>query len=134
MEDTRLAPTAGIVACALVLVALALPYAVASASAVGAYYAAAALSPLATALFALAGVIVFAAGRERRSDPALAAGAALVLGVFAVGVSLVWALSVRPDALGSNLALFSYHRWLVVGASLTVPVAGAWYARTLGLV
>lgn len=134
MDGAHAAPTVGLLACLALLGVLALPYGVAAVPAVNAYYAAGALPAIATGLFAVVGVIVFAAGRERRSDPAVTAGAALVLGAFALVTAAVWALTVRPDVLGTNAAAFADHRWAVAGAAALYPAAGAWYARSLGLV
>ncbi|MFB6142725.1 MAG: hypothetical protein ABEJ30_05220 [Halorientalis sp.] len=128
MDDLRLAPTAGIAASLAVLAALAVPY-VLGVVGVESYYGSGSVNPLLAGLFALVAVIVFAAGREGRSDPQLAAGVALALGAFTVLVTLAWALTVRPDA-----AQFSVnHRWLVVGVAALVPLSAGWYARALGV-
>jgi hypothetical protein len=141
MDDVRAAPTAGIVACLLLVAVLLVPYLVVSpGSAVNAYYNAGAITPLAAGLFALVGVIVFAAGREERTDPPLAAGAGLVFGLFAVAVTLAWALTVPASValqLGTGsdavTTLLEYHRYLVVLAAALVAGTGAWYARALRL-
>ncbi|WP_255196811.1 DUF7548 family protein [Halorarius litoreus] len=142
MDDVKAAPTVGIVGCLLVLLVLTIPYLlVAESSAVGAYYGAGAITPLAGGLFALVGVIVFAAGREERSDPSLVAGAGLVFGLFIFLISALWAVTVPasvPLQLGSldGLAatLMELHRWLLAVVALLVPVSAAWYARTLRLI
>lgn len=134
MDGTRAAPTAGLLSCLALLGVLVLPYGVASVPAVNAYYAAGTLPALATALFAMVGLIVFAAGRQGRSDPALTAGAALVLGTFALVTAAVWAATVRPDVLGTNRAVFADHRWAVAAVAALYPAAAAWYTRALGLV
>ena len=137
MNDLRVAPTVGIVGCLLYLVTLAVPYAlVETTSAIGAYYDSGALTPLVPATFAIVGVIVFAAGREGRADPSLAAGAGVVLGVFILGLSLVWAATV-PESLVLGLTestLMEHHRWAVVAAAVPVPLGAAWFADALGLV
>jgi len=137
MERTRLVPSVGIVACLAVVFGLAVPYGlVGEPSAVGAYYASGAFNPLFAGLFALVGALAFAAGREGRSDPALMAGATLVVGLFVVLLVVAWALTVPVDlvlSLGTN-TLVEYHRHALVGAALSVPSAAGWYARTLGLV
>jgi hypothetical protein len=134
MDARTAAPTVGIVGCLLTLAVLAVPYALADAPAVTAYYNAGAITAWATGLFAAVGVIVFAAGREGRSDPALTAGAGLVLGAFTFAIALAWALTVRVDALGTDNPLFSDHRWAVAAAAALIPVGGAWYARALRLI
>jgi hypothetical protein len=129
MEHRRLAPLAGIAGCLAVLVALVYPYLVADGTEVGVYYGTAAVNPLVAALLALVGVIVFAAGREERSDPQFAAGAALMFGVFALVILVAWALTARIDAVQVS----GSHRWATVAAGLLAPVAAVWYARALGL-
>lgn len=128
MDDLRLAPTVGIVACLAVLAALAAPYLL-GVTGVAGYYGSGAVSPLLAGLFALVALIVFAAGREGRSDPGLAAGVAFALGLFMVLVAGAWALTVRIDAV----QVTANHRWAVVGATVLVPLAAGWYARALGV-
>ncbi|MFB6207080.1 MAG: hypothetical protein ABEJ05_11210 [Haloglomus sp.] len=134
MNPRKAAPTVGIVGCLLVLAVLAWPYLQEPTAVVATYYASGAVTPLAAGLLAFVGIIVFAAGREERSDPALVAGAALVFGLFVLVINLTFALSARVDVLGGSSALLTYQRWLLAVVGL-VPVVGAgWYARTLGLV
>jgi hypothetical protein len=133
MDPVERPPTAGIVACLLVLAALAWPYASEPVAAVSAYYTAAPVTPLAAGLLALVAVIVFAAGREGRSDPELVAGAGLVFGLFIAAIGVSFALSARIDVIGGSSALLSYQRWVLAGASLLVPVVSIWYARILRL-
>lgn len=130
MDELRVAPTVGIVASLGLIVVLGLPYLVVeSATGVASYYGSGAVNPLIAGLFALITIIVFAAGREGRSDPGLVAGVALALGVAMTGVTLAWALTVRVD----TIAIQTSHRWLVVGVASGVPVSGAWFARALGV-
>jgi hypothetical protein len=133
MDRVDLPPTAGIVACLAVLLTLAWPFAVETATSVGLYYATGAVTPYAAGLLALVGVIVFAAGREGRSDPSLAAGAGLVFGLFIAAISVLWAFTARVDVLGGASALLSSQRWVLAAVSLAVPLAGIWYARVLRL-
>lgn len=136
MDDLRIAPTVGIVGCLLYLLALAAPYAIVeTASAVGTYYDAGALSPLIPGALTLVTIIVLAAGREGRSDPSVAAGASLVAGLFVVGLSLAWALTI-PDEVVLTLTestLIEYHRWALVVAATPIPVGSAWFAKALNL-
>lgn len=142
MDDVKAAPTAGIVGCLLVLLVLAAPYLlVDEPSAVGAYYGAGAITPLAAGLFALVGVIVFAAGREERSDPSLVAGAGLVFGLFIFLICALWAVTV-PGSVAVQLGtasdfaatLLEVHRWLLAVVSVVIPASAGWYARVLRLV
>lgn len=128
MNRLRAVPTVGIVASLAVVVALSVPYLLGT-NGVGTYYGSGGVNPLLAGLFALVGVIVFAAGREGRSDPELAAGVALALGVFMVLVTVVWALTARVDAV----QLTTMHRWLVVGTAALVPLSAVAYARVLGV-
>ncbi|MFC7226518.1 hypothetical protein N0B31_03820 [Salinirubellus salinus] len=133
MDPVERPPTVGIVACLLVLATLAWPYLSEPVAAVSAYYATAAITPLAAGLLALVAVIVFAAGRQGRSDPELVAGAGLVFGLFIAGIGLSFAFSARIDVIGGSSALLSYQRWVLAGAALLVPLTSVWYARVLRL-
>lgn len=129
MDGARVAPIAGMVAALAAVVALAYPFLAADAG-VGVYYGSGAVNPLVGGILALVGVIVFAAGLEERTDPSFAAGVALALGLFAALILLVWAATVRVDAV----LIAPGHRWVTAVAGLGVPVAALWYARALGLV
>lgn len=128
MNGSRAAPLAGITACLATLAALAYPF-VAAGAGVGAYYGSGVVNPLVAALLVAVAVVVFAAGRERRTDPGFAAGVALAFGAAAALILLAWAATVRVDAV----AVAATHRWLTAVVGLAVPVAAAWYARALGL-
>ncbi|MFB6073801.1 MAG: hypothetical protein ABEJ89_02175 [Haloarculaceae archaeon] len=130
--DYRLPPTIGLVAAVAYLVVLGAPYVVAPVSQVGAYYGSGAVSALVPALFAVVALIVMAAGRQERTAPDFAAGVALVVGLFTVLLSALWALTVRPDVITFG-SLAVYHRWVLVAVSLVLPAAAVLYARTLGL-
>jgi hypothetical protein len=130
MDDPRVAPTVGLAACIGVVAALLAPYVLAESGSVGAYYGSGALNPLLAGGFALLGIIVFAAGREGRADPVLAAGVMLALGVFATLIAVVWALTVRIDAI----QFVTYHRWVVAAVTALIPVSAGWFARALGVV
>lgn len=136
MENARLAPLVGIAAAVGVLAVLVAPFLVVQpSSAIGTYYGTGAITPYITGLFALLSVVVFAAGREDRTDPAMAAGATLVMGVFALVVAALWALTVPIEVVtGMGTAtVMEYHRFALVVVALAMPVAAAWYARALRL-
>ena len=62
-------------------------------------------------------------------------GAALVLGVFIVGLTLLWATTV-PTSLVLGLTestLIEHHRWVVVAVAVPIPLGAAWFARALKL-
>jgi hypothetical protein len=131
MDDLRIAPLVGIVGCLAVLLALGAPYVlVEDASGIGLYYSSGAVNPLLAGLFAMVALIALAAGREGRSDPAMAAGVALVLGGVVAVIAVAWALTARVDVVAIDTA----HRWAVAGVSVFVPAGAAWFARALGLV
>jgi hypothetical protein len=131
MERSRqIAPLAGIVACLFVLGTLVVPYLLTDSTTASLYYDSGLLHPLVAGLLAVVSIVVFAAGREERTDPALAAGVVLTFGLFMVFLVLAWALTVRMDVAGPELA---DHRWALVGMTLSVLATAAWYARSLGL-
>jgi hypothetical protein len=134
MDDLRTAPTVAIAGCLAYLLVLAVPYLIVeTTSAVGAYYGSGALTPVVPGVFALVGVILFAAGREGRTDPGVAAGAGLVLGLFVLGLSVLWAATV-PVSLVLGLTestLIEHHRWVVVAVAIPIPLGAAWFAWAL---
>jgi len=136
MDAVKRGPTLGIAGCLAVVAVLAVPYLlVDDPGAVGTYYGTGTVTPLAAGLLAVVGVIVFAAGREERSDPALTAGAALVFGATIAVVAVSWAVTV-PDSVVFQLStntLLETHRWVLGLVSLLVPAGAGWYARTLGV-
>jgi hypothetical protein len=134
MDATRVAPLVGIVGCLAVVVTLLAPYLALDPGAVGTYYGTGTINPLVGGLFSAVTSIVFAAGRNERTDPATAAGVSLVFGVLVAGVSLVWALTV-PEAVVFQLptTLLGLHRWVLAIASLVIPASGLWDAHALGV-
>jgi hypothetical protein len=137
MKSVRTAPLVAIAGCLLVAVALILPYTfeTAAGTTVGLYYSSGAVNPLVAGLFALIAVIITAAGREERTDPLLAAGVGLVLGVFVLVIAALWALTVPQDVwVGiAESELGKQHRWGVVAAAVVTPLAELWWARSLGV-
>jgi hypothetical protein len=129
MDQVKLAPLVGIVGCLAVLAALGVPYLDADGAAVGTYYSSGAVNPLVGGLLALVTTVVFAAGRQERSDPDLAAGAALVFGLFVLVITGAWALTVRVDAV----TVAANHRWVATGVAAVIPLAALWFARARGL-
>lgn len=131
LPDTP-APTVGVVAAFAVLAAVAVPYFVIDAAEAGVYYDAPTAVPihLVVGLFALVAVVVFAAGRNGRTDPQTAAGATVVLGGFMALLVLWWAIAVG-GLVGSltEQAAFGYHRWLLLVAAASVAASAGWYAR-----
>lgn len=126
------APTIGVVAALAVLAVVAAPYFLIDATEVGVYYSAPTFVPihLVVGLFAMVAVVVFAAGRNGRTDPPTAAGATVVIGGFMALLVLWWAVAVGGlvGSLTAN-ATFDYHRWLLLVAVLAVAGSAGWYAR-----
>lgn len=135
MDGTRLAPLIGIAGCLLVLVALVVPYFAADPGAVGTYYGTGAINPFIGGLFCAVTIIVFAAGRAERTDPATAAGVALVFGVLVASMSVAWSVTVSESVVFqlSRTTLIEFHRWVLAAVSIVIPAAGLWYADALGL-
>lgn len=133
METERLAAGLGVVAALAAVALAAAPYSVLDATAVGPYAAAGPGGLRLVALFALIAVVVLAAGATGRSDPALMAGVAVVLGAFSTLLGWWWALSVPAAMVGglTELAAFEYHRWALALAATAFLLASAWYARAV---
>lgn len=147
MERRRAAPTFGVVACAGFVLLLLVPYAlVDDPGGVSTYYTAGTLTPWASGLVALVAIVAFAAGREDRTAPETAAGAGLGFGVVVLLLTLLWAVTL-PAAVPLQLTtdeplvgellttgtVLEYHRWVLTAVGALPAVAGAWYARSLGL-
>jgi len=134
MRTEQAAPALGILGCLAVVVTLALPYLVSTGwgSQLGRYYAAGPLGVGAVLFLALVGVVVFLAGARGRTDASTAAGISLALGVVALLVALLWAMSVSLQPLfGFPASWITDHRWYVVAVTTIIPVAAALYARAV---
>ncbi|CCQ32201.1 hypothetical protein HLRTI_001360 [Halorhabdus tiamatea SARL4B] len=126
MDRTRLVPAVGILACLAFLAALSFPF---SAGSVSTYYTSGALNPLFGGLFALVTIIVLAAGREERTDPARSAGVALALGLLIAVIVVVWLMTARTDVL----SITWLHRYALAGTAVSIPIVAAWYAYALDI-
>lgn len=133
MNLRGLAADVGTAASLLVLVLVALPYALGSASAVAAYYDVGLLGPEYFGIAAAVTAIVFRAARTGRTDPASAAGTTLAFGGLLALFALVWAASPPPAVVGGvhTADWFDYHRWALALAALLVPTAAGVYARAV---
>lgn len=126
------APSVGVVAALAVLAVVVVPYLFIDATEVSVYYSAPTAVPvhLVVGLFATVAVVVFAGGRNGRTDPPTAAGAAVVLGGFMTLLVLWWAVAVGNLVGGlTENATFDYHRWLLLVAVLALAGSAGWYAR-----
>mgnify|MGYP006285317901 CR=1 FL=1 len=137
MTDVRLPPTVGGIANLAYAILVGVPYLLVPASragSLGTYYGFGPVDPPVLALFALVGAIAFAGGAAERTDPATAAGAALVAGVAVLGLTLLWALAMDVSSLPVVPGdWIDWHRWAVLLLAAIPVLAGAWYTRALGL-
>ncbi|MCU4750867.1 hypothetical protein OB919_02535 [Halobacteria archaeon AArc-curdl1] len=100
------------------------------------YYDVSLAGPQFLSLLAVVAFVLFAAGRQGRTEPDTVAGLTLVLGVVLTVLTLAWAVAVPTELVleGGDVTWFEYHRWVAVVVAALVPVAAAWYTRVLGLV
>ena len=137
VNRVRLPPILGAIASVTYAVLVVIPYLVVPsnrAGALGAYYGFGPLGPPFLALVALVGAIAFAGGATGRTDPSTAAGASIAAAVVVVAFSVVWAVSVDLGALPVvPVDWIDLHRFVVPVVAAIPVVAGAWYARALGL-
>ncbi len=119
--------------CLAVLGALAIPYLVTNPESVAVYYRA----PLAGVRFAgvltLLVLLALVLGYAGRVDRTVLAAVIVVLGGYAFLITVWWAVTLSPHVAMelSTADEFAYHRWLLVGLTLLVPLAGLWYARSV---
>lgn len=141
MGRDGLASAVGIAACVAVLAVVAWPYLEAPHLLVGYYYGsgpsrvttASVLAPSLVALLALSALVAFVAGRRRALAPETTAGAAVVLGLLALGVSAAWAVSAHVDPFLAPDVLLPNQRWILVAASAVVAASAGWYAHAVGV-
>lgn len=136
MDLERFAPTAGIIGALCLAAAVAVPgLAIESgAGPTATYYASGPIGLSLVGLLALLSIIVFLSGRQERTDPATAAGLALVLALAMLGLSAIWAFSIDSTVLFSfeqEYAWLEYHRLSVLGAAVLTVVGAAGYARSV---
>lgn len=132
MSGERTAAGLGVVAALAVVVLVLAPYMVADARAIGVYYGGLVGPPLA-GLFAAVVAIGLAGAIRERTDPATAAGVAVVLGVLTLALLVPWAAGVSPTLVGgmTTVAAFEHHRWGLLAAALVLAAAGTWYAKAV---
>jgi hypothetical protein len=134
LADT--APTAGIVACVVLLLTLVAPLLLIADAGTGlsVYYSSGTLGAAGVAFLAVLLVIVFLSGSQERRPADTVAGVALVASVALFALAAAWALAVDVQNLYSFPASASWilwHRWLVLGVAAVVPASAAVYARTV---
>ena len=133
MEREHTAAWISALSWAVTAVLTAVPYVLALPATVATYYRVTAVGPPLAALFAVVAAVAVLAGATGRTDPATAAGASVVLGLFVAGVSVWWALAVRPETVASVSAAdaFQHHRWLLALAAVVGAGAAGWFARSV---
>jgi hypothetical protein len=131
MESTRVPGLLGVLAAVGGVLALGLPAIDAVApqvSGLGTYYAQGVLGGVFTAVLAgllLVTAIALIGVRRGQTDPALASGVGVGLGVVATVLTLEWALAVDPDLVASlgRATWLAWHRWAVLALVTVVPIA-----------
>lgn len=139
MRPDQRPPTVAIVASLLYLLVVFVPYVAFDGAGPGvleAYYGTfGVVGPQYLSLLVVVALVLFAAGRELRTEPDYVAGLTLVLGVVLVVFVFLWAVAVTDDVATalSGSTWDGYHRWVVLATSFAIPICAAWYARTLEL-
>lgn len=137
MHRLRLPAVAGVVASLFAALAVLAPFTLpdASAPAIGTYYGYGLLGGWSVLVVSLVAVVVFASGSQRRADPDVAAGAALVLSLSALALAVLWALAVPYEVVVQITPWdwFAYHRWALVGVTAAMVLVALWYTYVLDL-
>lgn len=136
MDTADAAPTAGIVACLGLLLALAAPYVLVGGpeSPLGVYYGSGIVGIGGAAFIAAVLVVVLLSGKQGRTDPDTIAGIAVVAGLALFAIALTWALAVDREVLFNfppGAEWIVYHRWVVLALSALVPASAGVYARAV---
>jgi hypothetical protein len=138
MNVEEVAPYVGVAACVVLLAVFAAPYLLVTGlenqSTLTLYYGAGPVGGNAVGFFTLLAIVVFLAGRRGRTEPDVAAGIALVLGVAAVLLAVLWAVSIDETVLlsfPSSAAWIEFHPWAVVTVAAAIPAVAGVYARSV---
>ncbi|MFB6186688.1 MAG: hypothetical protein ABEI06_00030 [Halobacteriaceae archaeon] len=116
----------------LLLLLIAVPYAVLSFSEMAIYYGVGPISPLILSLLPLISIIGIASAQWNRSDPPTVAGIVLIASLFFIGLTGWWMIEAQALIGGLTInAMFQYHPWslLIGGIGLLGCVIG--YAITV---
>ncbi len=133
MKIRDISRRAGIAACVVTVLILAVPFALVSgyATQLAGYYASGVLGAGGVALFALVTAVVIGSVEQGNLDPGTLAGVAVVLGLATVVSAASWALAVEPTTMFGEYRWLEWHAPAVVALSLPVPALAAVYARAL---
>jgi hypothetical protein len=134
MDEAQLAPRAGIVASVTLIAVYLAPYLLIpnTSGDVGLYYSAGPVGASAIPFLAAIAVIAFLSGAQGRTDADVIAGLTLVLGLAAVALATLWAVTMPDNYLFSfpaSASWIEWHRWLLLAVAGTLPVSAAGYAR-----
>ncbi|MGM0591342.1 MAG: DUF7548 family protein [Halobacteriota archaeon] len=131
MDIEELAPTVGVVACVALVASYLAPFVLIpdAGTGLGLYYGAGPLGAGGLVFLALLDIVVLLAGKQGRTDDAIASGLAFALGMAILAISILWATAVNVQDLYNFPAPWIVdHRWLVVAVSGLVPASAAAYA------
>ncbi len=132
MDLGEAAPKVGTAACVTVLTLMAAPYVLLTEPGTGLaiYYASGPIGAGGLAFLALVGIVVFLSARQEATNPGTLAGVGLAVGIAAFGLAAVWAVSVdRGNVFSFTAAWMRYHRWIIVGVTVILPLSAVGYAR-----
>lgn len=137
MDRLRVPPTVGMVGALATVIAVLVPYVAVTgqdATAVGAFYGSGVAGPNVAGLFAGIALVVFAAGRQGRTEPDTVAGAALALGLVTLLVAVAWAVTADVEvAQNTSSTWLPDVRWVIVATTALLPTSALWYAQVLGV-
>jgi hypothetical protein len=131
MEATRVPGLLGVLAAVTGVLALGAPaidVVAPDVTGVGTYYAQGVLGGVFAGVLAgllLVVAIALIGVRREGTDPALASGVGVGLGIVATVLTLEWALAVDPELVASlgRATWLASHRWAVLAVVAVVPVA-----------
>lgn len=137
MNRLRLPPTVGIVGAFATALVVLTPYVALTgedATALGPYYGSGIVGPNVVGLFAAIALVIFAAGRQGRTEPDTVAGAALVVGGVTFLAAVAWTLTADTEiAMNTSATWLPHLRWILVATTAALPASALWYADVLGV-
>ena len=130
MVSRRRLAAVGLLLCLALLAALAVPYLVATTTAVGTYYESGVPGAYGVAAVTMLSFVAFWLELAGRVDAATAAGALLGFGLLLVVLAVLWATTVPSEVVMglSTVDEMAYHRWLVVALAGLIALVGGWNA------
>jgi hypothetical protein len=134
MDEAQVAPRVGILASVALIAVYLAPYLLVpnAGGDVGTYYSAGPVGASAVPFLSAVAVIAFLSGAQGRSDADVIAGVTLVLGLAAVALAVLWAVTMPANYLFSfpaSASWIEWHRWLLLGVAAVLPLSAAVYTR-----